>query len=82
MIIAAAFGLILFGFLALAALAAAINKTIPIREWIVHHINEKRFNTEVRKYIPHLSEKDREIIGHLLAKNQKQFTADQDGGYA
>jgi hypothetical protein len=82
MIIAATFGLLLFGFLALASLVAVFNKIFSVREWVVDYINEKRFNNAVRAYIPHMSEKDREIIGYLLAKNQKQFTADQDGGYA
>ena len=82
MIIAATFGFFLFGFLALVSLITAINKVFPAREWIVHYVNKKRFESEVRAYIPHMSEKDRDIIGYLLAKNQKQFTADQDGGYA
>jgi len=82
MVIAATFGLLLFGSLALVAIGAAVNRTFPIREWIVYHVHERRFQREVRNYIPHMTEKDREIIGYLLAKNQKQFTADQDGGYA
>jgi hypothetical protein len=82
MIQAAAFGFLVCGLLALAAFGAAINKTIPVRQWIIHHVNEKRFQKEVRNYIPHMTEKEREIIGYLLTKNQKQFTADQDGGYA
>jgi len=82
MIIATTFGLLLFGFLALASFFTAINKIFPVREWMVYYVNEKRFKSEVRAYIPHMSEKDRQIIGYLLAKNQKQFTADQDGGYA
>jgi hypothetical protein len=36
----------------------------------------------VRDYLPHLTEKERQIIGFLLAKNQKTFTATPDGGYA
>jgi hypothetical protein len=32
--------------------------------------------------IPHLTEKEREIIGCLLAKNQRVFTNTPDGGYA
>jgi hypothetical protein len=82
MVIAATFAFLVFGFLAIAALGTAINKVIPIRQWIVHSINETRFKREVRAYLPHMTAKDREIIGYLLAKNQKQFTADQDGGYA
>lgn len=81
MVIAASFGLLLFGCLALVALGAAINKVFPVRQWFVHYVNEKRFLKEVREYIPYLSERDQYIIGYLLAHDQKQFTADQDGGH-
>lgn len=33
-------------------------------------------------YIPHLSERDRVIIGHLLHHNQRVFTNVQDCGHA
>ena len=81
MVIAAGFGFVLFSSLAIAALAVTINKVFPIRPWIVHFVNERRFRREVRDYLPYLSNKDREIIAFLLAKNHKQFTADQDGGH-
>jgi hypothetical protein len=36
----------------------------------------------VSDYIPHMTPKEKEIIGYLLANNQKTLEADQDGGYA
>jgi hypothetical protein len=81
-VVAASFGLLLFGSLAFVAFVTALHKAFPIREWIIHYVNEARFNKAVRNYIPHMTPKEREIIGYLLANNQKQFTADQDGGYA
>ena len=71
MIIATTFGLLLFGFLVVASLVTAIDKVYPVREWIVHYVNEERFKNAVRAYIPHMSQKDREIIGYLLAKKPK-----------
>lgn len=37
---------------------------------------------EVEDYIPHMTEKDREIIAYLLHHNQRMFTAESDGGHA
>jgi hypothetical protein len=37
---------------------------------------------EVEEYIPHMTEKDREIIAYLLHHNQRMFTAASDGGHA
>jgi len=34
------------------------------------------------RYLPYMSEKEREIIGYLLAKKQRVFTADADAGDA
>lgn len=35
-----------------------------------------------RDYIPHLTDRERQILGYLREKNQKTFVADHDGGYA
>jgi hypothetical protein len=34
----------------------------------------------LHKYIPHMTEREREVISYLLAKNQKTFEAAADGG--
>ena len=34
------------------------------------------------RYLPYMSETEREIIGYLLAKNERVFTADSDAGHA
>lgn len=36
----------------------------------------------VEKFIPHMTENDRAIIGYLLHHNQKTFQSASDGGYA
>jgi Super-infection exclusion protein B len=78
----ATFGLLLFGFLAIASLVTAINKNAGISEWITYRIERRQAQEEVRGYIPFMTQKEREIIGYLLAKNQKTLEADTDGGYA
>jgi Super-infection exclusion protein B len=55
-------------------------------DWLNPQINHwwriQQVKKAVEKYIPHMTEKDKEIIGYLLNKNQKVFTGNQDGGYA
>ncbi len=80
--IAAAFGVLLFGCLALASMASAALRFFPVGIWIVHYVNRRRDQRDVRDYISHMTEKEREIIAYLLAKNQKTFTAALDGGHA
>jgi ABC-type microcin C transport system permease subunit YejB len=75
-------GLLLFGFLAVASLITAVNKFFPVRKWIVHWVNTHRQKTAVRNYIPHMTDEERAIIAYLLAKNQKTFIAEVNGGYA
>jgi hypothetical protein len=50
--------------------------------WMAHWIAIRREQAHLRGYIPSMTDKEREIIGYLLAKNQKLFIAAQDGGYA
>ncbi len=38
-----------------------------------------RARKKVQKYLPRLTEKEKEIIAYLLAKNQTMFTCDSDG---
>jgi hypothetical protein len=37
---------------------------------------------DAERYIPFMTEKEKQIIGYLLKHNQKTFTAAVDGGYA
>jgi hypothetical protein len=77
-----AFAGLVTGFLALASLITAILKFFPAQKWFLLWYNLRRAKRAVRDYIPHMTEKEREIIGYLLAKNQKMFGAASDGGYA
>lgn len=78
MIPIATFGFLLFGALS----AVTILSSAPIQEWIKHWLTIHREKRAVRDYIPHMTEKEREIISYLLAKNQKGFMYTIDGGYA
>ncbi|MFA6206715.1 MAG: hypothetical protein WC689_10935 [Methylocystis sp.] len=79
---AAAAGALLFGFLWGAGTVGAFFDFFQPRVWIIHWVQERRERAHVRDYISHMTEKEREIIGYLLAKNQKVFTAAMDGGHA
>jgi hypothetical protein len=82
MIQLAAFALLLSGFLALASFISATLKFFPVQKWILHWFNIDRAKRAVRDCIPHMTEPERRVIAYLLAKNQKMFTAEADGGYA
>lgn len=64
--------------LALVAFVKTIGVDKSISIW-----RKRRANKEaVRRYIPHMTSKEKEIIGYLLSRNQKVFVAATDGGYA
>jgi len=71
---------VVFGFLSLANIASHFAKPLgnsTRRWWAV-----RQAKRQVEKSIPSMSSKEREIIGYLLANNQKMFTYTIDGGYA
>jgi hypothetical protein len=72
------FGLLLCGFLAVAAILSST----PVQKLIVHWVTIHKQKRAVRDYIPHMTERERRIIAYLLAKNQKMFTTMEDGGFA
>lgn len=78
MVIAATFGLLLFGCLAIVALY----NIVPIHKWIVDYINDIHARRDIGNYIPYMTAQERRIIGYLIAHNQKQFAGEDDGGYA
>lgn len=81
------FPLVLFGFLLSACLSLASIASEAVTLFNLHGRftswrNRKRFQESVRSYLPYMTDKEREIIGCLLAKNQKSFEAADDGGFA
>jgi Super-infection exclusion protein B len=76
------FAFLLFGLLAIAGLISATLAVFPLHKWVRHWIDIRREKGSVRDYIPHMTEREREIIAYLLNKNEKTFTAESDGGYA
>ena len=82
MVQVAVLGLLICAFLTIVGFLAAINKSVGIQEWLLYLIEKRRAQKEVSDYIPHMTDKERQIIGYLLAKNQKVLEADYDGGHA
>jgi hypothetical protein len=82
MIQLAAIAALICSFLAFASVVSATLRLFAIQTWVVHLINRHRAKRAVRNYIPHMTDHEKQIIGYLLAKNQKMFSAESDGGYA
>jgi hypothetical protein len=78
----AAIVLLVCGFLAIASAVSAFFKFFPPNKWILHYVSVWRRRRDLRNYIPHMTEHERNIIAYLLHYNQKMFTAEADGGYA
>ncbi len=74
--------LLICGFLALASVISATSKVFAVQTRFLRWINSHRAKCAVRDYIPHMTQRERLIIGYLLAKNQKMLTAASDGGHA
>lgn len=71
------------GALAAASLATVIQAFVrSLYAHFSHYRARKKAEQAFRAYVPHLTEKERIILGYLREKNQKSFTADHDGGYA
>jgi hypothetical protein len=79
---AAAFATLLFAFLWLGNIAAVLLDFFQPRVWVAHFFTVRGEKAFLRSYISSMTPKEREIIGYLLAHNQKLFIAAQDGGYA
>lgn len=82
MTLLAAFIFLLCGCLACASFFSTFFRFFPIQKWLVHWINIYRAKCGLRNYIQYMTPNERKIIGYLLAKNQKTFLAESDGGYA
>jgi len=82
MTLLAAFAALLSGSQALASWGSTAYRFFPIHKWVIHWINVRRARRDLAGYIPHMTPKEREILAYLLARNQKTFTAESDGGHA
>ncbi len=69
-------------FLALASIGHTTVEIFQPRERFVLWMKRRQQRRTVRKYIPHMTDQEKEIVAYLLEKNQKMITADQDGGFA
>jgi len=74
---------IVFGCLSLVSIGPHITKVGNIiASMLAQRLMVRRAQLRVEKDIPAMTEQEREIIGYLLAKNQKMFTNTIDGGFA
>ncbi len=77
-----AIGAILCGCLCLGSIGSALCKFYqPDKAYIARRAKRNEIN-EVRKYIPCMTEKEKEIIGYLLHHNQRLFSTTEDAAYA
>ena len=82
MTLLAAFILLLCGCLACASFFSAFFRFFHIQKWFVHWFEIYRSKRRFRDYIQYMTPAEKKIIGYLLSKNQKTFSAELDGGYA
>ena len=78
----AVFGLLIFGLLAVASLLSAAWRFFNIPAFAALAVRNRHECRWLRDYIPTMTIEERNIIAYLLAKNQRTFMADSDGGYA
>jgi hypothetical protein len=72
-------------FSSLLAIASLINATFTFlqpKRWILHWIGIRRERRAAEAYVSQMTDRERQILGYLLEKNQSTFVADADGGYA
>lgn len=82
MITLAAAILLLAGCLVIASVVATTVRVFPLHRWIARRQSMRAAQKAAVDYIPHMTENERKIIAYLLAKNQKVFEAESNGGYA
>ena len=68
--------------LAAVSFVSALYRNFPVVNWLSYRLDKRRKMKWVEAYIPHMTEREKNIIGYLLKNNQKMFTGAADGGYA
>jgi Super-infection exclusion protein B len=80
---AAEVSVVVFGSLSLFSIGPHFVKVLKrLLSWFEHRWAIRQAKHQVEKEIASMSPKEREIIGYLLAKNEKMFTYTSEGGYA
>lgn len=80
---AAVVACVVCGCLALASIASGVVKASKgPRAELTGLLRRRRARRQLETYIPQMTSKERQIIAYLLAKNQRMFTNDLDGGEA
>jgi hypothetical protein len=80
---AAEVSVLVFGFLTVFSVGPNVaKKWNGLWGWLAQRWAIRRAKRQVERDIPSMTPKEREIIGYLLAKNEKIFTFTSDGGNA
>lgn len=74
---------VVFGFLTIFAVGPHITKVLnPVWSWCVRLWILRKARHKVETELVYLTPREREIIGYLLANNQRMFDYTHDGGQA
>lgn len=73
MIQLAVLGLLVCGCLALASIGSAALKLFPAQDWLIYYVQIYRKRRGLEKYIPYMTEHERNIIAYLLAKTRRHL---------
>jgi len=65
-----------------SVISAAVSASKPLKLRIARYWAMRKATREVEEAIPEMTIVEREILGYLVAHNQRHFTGAQDGGYA
>jgi hypothetical protein len=76
------FAFLLCAALALTGLVSSLFQFLNVRGYVVELVQRRGERKALAAYIPHMTAIEREILGYLLARNQKTLVGDQDGGKA
>jgi hypothetical protein len=68
--------------LALASVGREATELLQPKARLRHWLAQRHQRRMARESIPFMTEREKLIVGYLLAKNQKMITADRDGGHA
>ncbi len=74
--------MIVAGCLSLASIGETLTSVFAPKERLRNWLEKRREKHSAARYIPYMTDKDRQIIGHLLHHQNKIFHCDSNGGHA
>lgn len=74
--------LLIFSSLTVVSLGDALLSALEPARRVRSHLQRKRNQNRIRRLIPQLPDKEREILGYLLLRNERHITSTINGDYA